>query len=301
MSEGASAPVMTADVGGRRNVLGAIWRGAQPMLRHRSSAVGLLMLILLALFTVVGPLVDTQNPLKQNLFLVLLPPSFAHPLGTDELGRDELVRLMYGTRYSLGIGLAAVAVSFAIGVPMGAVSGYLGGAFDLLSQRLTDVLLAFPGILLALALIAGLGRGVSDVVIAVGVSSAPSFIRLARASTLSLKEQGFVEAAQALGVSTPEIILRHIIPNALGPIIVTCSLSIGGAILSASALGFLGLGIVPPTPEWGEMLGEAAALIFSHANLVTYPGFLIAYTVLAFNLVGDGLRDTLDPRSAARA
>ncbi len=254
------------------------------------------MLALLAAAVIVATVSIKYDPLQQNLLLALMPPSARHLLGTDELGRDVLIRLVYGTRYTLFIGVSAVAVAATIGIPVGAVSGYLGRVPDLLVQRVTDILLAFPGILLALALVAALGRGVLDVVVAVGVSSTPSFIRLARASTLSLKEQGFVEAAKGLGVSGHWVILRHIVPNALGPVTVQASVLIGGAILTASGLGFLGLGIAPPTPEWGEMMGEARDLIFSHPGLISYPGFAIAYTVLAFNLLGDGLRDALDPR-----
>jgi ABC-type dipeptide/oligopeptide/nickel transport system permease subunit len=190
----------------------------------------------------------------------------------------------------------AVALGLLVGVPIGSVSGYFGGWVDLVLQRLTDILLAFPGILLALALVAGLGVGLRNVVIAVGVSSVPGFVRLVRASTLSIRELPYVEAARSLGVSSPMILARHVLPNALAPVIVQATLQLGFAILLAATLGFFGLGVQPPTPEWGSLLGEGRNYIFTDANLITFPGLAIFFAVLAFNLVGDGLRDALDPR-----
>ncbi|HEX6548835.1 MAG TPA: ABC transporter permease, partial [Candidatus Dormibacteraeota bacterium] len=236
------------------------------------------------------------DPGHNNLAQGFRGPSGGHLLGTDDLGRDEVLMLIYGARYTLFLGIAAVAIGVAIGVPAGAVSGYFGGWADMLIQRLTDVLLAFPGILLALSLVAGLGIGLRNVIIAVGVSSIPGFVRLARASALSIRELPYVEAARALGVPSWLILFRHVIPNSLAPIVVQATLQVGGAILLAAALGFLGLGVQKPTPEWGEMLGEARTYIFSDAALVTLPGLAIFGAVLAFNLIGDGLRDALDPR-----
>jgi len=203
---------------------------------------------------------------------------------------------MFGARYTLALGFAAVAIGLAIGVPVGAVSGYFGGWIDLLSQRVTDVVLAFPNILLALALVAVLGVGLTNVIIAVAITSIPIFIRLTRASALSIRELPYVEAARALGVPSAAILVRHVIPNSLAPVIVQASLQLGAAILLAAALGFLGLGVQAPTPEWGSMLGLSRNYIFSDPNLATFPGLAIFGAVLAFNLVGDGLRDALDPR-----
>ena len=248
------------------------------------------------MFSILGPFLLPYSPVKQQLGDSLLPPSTHHWLGTDPLGRDILTRLAYGGRYSLSIGVFAVGVGLLIGVPVGAVSGYWGGWIDLLIQRVTDAVLAFPGILLALALVAGLGVGIVNVVIAVGISSVPGFIRLVRASVLASRELTYVEAARALGVSDLIILWRHVLPNAIPPTVVQATTQLGAAILVAAGLGFLGLGVPPPTPEWGDMLSEARNYIFRDAGVVAAPGIAIALTVLAFNLVGDALRDALDPR-----
>jgi ABC-type dipeptide/oligopeptide/nickel transport system permease subunit len=263
---------------------------------HPSALVGIAILGLYVVASFVGPLIFRYDPVHQNLADAFLPSSGAHPLGTDDLGRDELVRLLYGARYTLTLGFAAVAIGVGIGLPLGAVSGYFGGWIDLLSQRLTDVLLAFPNILLALALVATLGVGLQNVIISVGITSIPIFVRLVRASGLSVRELPYVEAGRALGVPSPLILLRHVVPNSLAPVIVQASLQLGAAILIAAGLGFLGLGVQAPTPEWGTMLGSSRNYIFSDPNLATFPGLAIFGAVLAFNLLGDGLRDALDPR-----
>jgi len=263
---------------------------------HPSAMVGISILTLYVVASLLGPLVFRWDPIHQTLSDAFLAASSGHPLGTDDLGRDELVRLIFGARYTLALGFAAVAIGLAIGVPVGAVSGYFGGWIDLLSQRVTDVVLAFPNILLALALVAVLGVGLTNVIIAVAITSIPIFIRLTRASALSIRELPYVEAARALGVPSAAILVRHVIPNSLAPVIVQASLQLGAAILLAAALGFLGLGVQAPTPEWGSMLGFSRNYIFSDPNLATFPGLAIFGAVLAFNLVGDGLRDALDPR-----
>jgi ABC-type dipeptide/oligopeptide/nickel transport system permease subunit len=272
----------------------AAWRR---LVTHRSAVVGLAVMAVYAVAAIFGPIVFPFNPGQSHLIDVFLAPGQqGHLLGTDNLGRDEILMLVYGSRYTLGLGLMAVALGLVVGVPLGAISGYFGGWVDIVIQRLTDILLAFPPIVLALGLIAGLGVGLRNVVIAVGLSSVPSFIRLVRADSLRLREMPFVEAAVALGVSPWLVLLRHVIPNALAPVIVQATLSMGFAILLAASLGFFGLGVQFPTPEWGQMLGEARNYIFSDPNLATIPGLAIFAAVLAFNLVGDGLRDALDPR-----
>jgi len=268
--------------------------------RHRASLAGLVVLAIFALLAIAAPLVTPYDPVQQRLRDALLNPSLAHPLGTDYLGRDLLTRILYGARYSLVIGFLAVGMGAMMGVPLGALSGYYGGLADLVIQRFVDILLSFPGFLLALSLVAILGVGVENVVISVGVGATPSFIRLVRASTLSIRQLTYVEAARALGARSGIIIFRHALPNAMAPVIVQATLSLGSAILVAAGLGFLGLGVQPPAPEWGSMLGEGRNYIFSNPNMATFPGMAIFLAVLAFNLVGDGLRDALDPRLRTR-
>ena len=249
---------------------------------------------------IIGPLILPYNPNAADLDQVLRRPSPTHPLGTDQLGRDLLTRVVYGTRVSFLIGFLAVAMSAAIGVPIGLISGYRGGLVDLGIQRLVDLLLAFPGFLLALTLIAVLGVGVTNVVVSVGLATAPVYIRLVRAVALYIKEQVYIEAARAVGVPEGRILARHVLPNSLAPVIVQSTLQLGTAILTAAGLGFLGLGVKPPTPEWGTMLGEGQTYLFSSWYIATFPGIAIFLAVMAFNLLGDGLRDALAPRMKTR-
>jgi len=263
--------------------------------RNRGAVAGLLILCLFATIALAAPLATTYDPEQTRLDQKLLDPSPAHLLGTDHLGRDILARLAYGGRYSLFIGFAAVAVGLVLALPLGAVCGFYGGWLDLLIQRVIDVFLSFPGFLLALALVAVLGVGINNVILAVGLGVVPAFVRLTRASTLSVAARGYVDAARAAGANTPSIIIRHVLPNALAPITIQATLGLGAALLTAAGLGFLGLGVQQPTPEWGAMLGEGRSYIFSNPNLATFPGIAIFLTVLGFNLAGDGLRDALDP------
>jgi ABC-type dipeptide/oligopeptide/nickel transport system permease subunit len=277
----------------RLRLLFDVWRRFR---RHRAAMTGLVILGLMLVAVLTAPLWEPYDPERQQLSQVLRPPSTLHPLGTDHLGRDLLARLLYGGRLSLLIGFLAVAIGLAVGVPLGAVSGFQGGLTDLLIQRLADILLSFPGFLLALSLVSILGVGLQNVIIAVGISAIPSFIRLVRSSVLSIREQVFVEAARALGQRSAMIIFRHVLPNAMAPIIVQGTLSLGSSILVAAGLGFLGLGVQPPTAEWGTMLGEGRQYIFRAPMLTLFPGLAIFLAVLGFNLLGDGLRDALDPR-----
>ncbi|MBS1253416.1 MAG: Glutathione transport system permease protein GsiD [Anaerolineales bacterium] len=276
-----------------RSLLGEAWHRFR---QQRPAMLGLIILLMLVLAAIAAPLLTSYDPDKQKLVDVLIHPNAPHPLGTDHLGRDVLARLLYGGRLSLMIGLLAVGIGLLVGMPLGAVSGYYGGWVDMIVQRVADILLSFPSILLALSLVAVLGVGLRNVIISVGVSAVPRFIRIVRGSVLTIREQTYVEAARAVGVKDHTILRRHILINALAPVIVQATLSLGSAILTAAGLGFLGLGVQPPTAEWGAMLGEGRQYIFSASYMATFPGIAIFLAVLGFNLMGDGLRDALDPR-----
>jgi ABC-type dipeptide/oligopeptide/nickel transport system permease subunit len=269
--------------------------GWQRFARNRGAVAGVVVLCVLAAIALAAPLATTYDPEQTRLEQKLLEPSSAHLLGTDHLGRDILARLAYGGRFSLLIGFAAVGVGLAIGVPLGTVSGFYGGWLDLAIQRVIDVFLSFPGFLLALSLVAVLGVGITNVILAVGLGVVPPFVRLTRASTLSIRSRAYVDAARAAGANGLTIIFRHVLPNALAPVVIQATLGLGATLLTAAGLGFLGLGVQQPTPEWGAMLGEGRSYIFSNPNLATFPGIAIFLTVLCFNLAGDGLRDALDP------
>ena len=264
--------------------------------RQAPGMAGLIILLLLVFAAIFAPLLTSYDPVKMNLSEALVAPNSEHLLGTDHLGRDMLARLLYGGRLSLIIGFLAVAIGLVVGLPLGAASGFYGGKADMVIQRIADALLAFPSILLALSLVAVLGVGLRNVIVAVGVAAIPSFIRLVRGSVLSIREETYVEAAHAVGVPHFTILYRHVLPNAISPVIVQATLTLGSAILVAAGLGFLGLGIQPPTAEWGAMLGEGRQYIFSASYMATFPGLAIFLAVLGFNLLGDGLRDALDPR-----
>lgn len=277
----------------KEGLLRETWRRFR---QQRPAMIGLFILLILVLASLAAPLLTSYDPEKLKLSDALIPPNATHPLGTDHLGRDLLARILYGGRLSLMIGFLAVGIGLAVGTPLGAISGYYGGWVDMVLQRITDVLLSFPSILMALSLVAVLGVGLKNVIISVGISAVPSFIRLVRGSVLSIREQTYVEAAQAIGMRDGRIILRHVLINAMAPVIVQATLNLGMTILTAAGLGFLGLGVQPPTPEWGAMLGEGRQYIFSASYMATFPGLAIFLAVMGFNLVGDGLRDALDPR-----
>lgn len=270
-----------------------LWRRLR---QHRTALLGLVMLAGFLVTTTAAPALLSWDPNEADFEQVLQPPSVRHLLGTDQLGRDLLTRVVYGARVSFLIGILAVTMSAVIGVPVGLISGYYGGVADLTIQRLVDLLLAFPGFLLALTLIAVLGVGVTNVVVSVGLATAPVYIRLVRGVALSIREQVYIEAARAIGTQTSRILIRHVLPNCLAPVIVQSTLQLGTAILTAAGLGFLGLGVKPPTPEWGTMLGEGQTYLFSSWYIATFPGIAIFLSVMAFNLLGDGLRDAFDPR-----
>ncbi len=226
--------------------------------------------------------------------LSLLPPSLEHPFGTDLLGRDVLVRIIYGTRVSLAVGILATAISTAIGLVMGALAAYYGGWLDMIIMRLADIFLAFPYILFVIAMLAVIGPGFQNVFIAIGILGWPSIARVFRSAILSVQENDYISAARALGASDVRIIARHIFPNAVASIVVYATMSIGGAILTESALSFIGMGVTPPTPSWGQMINDGRAYLANAPWIMLAPGFAILSTVLSFTLLGDGLRDALD-------
>jgi peptide/nickel transport system permease protein len=262
---------------------------------NKAAMAGLAILLFFVFLALFAPLLTSQSPTTQNLAAAFQRPSSHHWLGTDDLGRDILARIMYGGRYTLLVGLVAVSIATVTGVPFGLISGYFGGAVDSVIQRITDIMLSFNPFLLALVLVAVFGVGAKSVTIAAGVGVIPQFIRLARGQALSIREEVYVEAAVAFGEKPMSILWRHIFRNSLTPIIVYATLNIGLTILVAAGLGFLGLGVQPPAPEWGTMLGEARSYIFHASYQMTFPGLAIFFAVLSFNLLGDGLRDAFDP------
>ncbi len=273
--------------------LHTIWR---QLLRNRLALVGLGIVLLFIFVAIFAPFIVPNDPLTQSLRRSAESPSLEYFFGTDELGRDVFSRIIYGARISLTIGLITIAIGIAVGVPLGAVSGYFGGLIDLIVQRFIDIMLAFPAILLAIVLVSVLGQSLANAMIAIGVVSIPIYARLVRSSTLTIKEIDFVQASRAVGRSDIGIIIHHILPNLLSPIIVQSTLQVASAILWAAGLGFLGLGAQAPTPEWGAMLSSGRDFIRHAPHVVFFPGLAIMVTVLGFNLLGDGLRDALDPR-----
>ena len=263
--------------------------------RQYGILVGGTIMLLIVLMTLFAPLLAPHDPIE-IVGARRQGPSSAHLLGTDEIGRDTLSRVLYGGRVSLRVGLLAVLIGAGIGTLFGMLAGYFAGWIDVIIMRVTDVLLAFPGILLALVIVAILGPSINNVMIAVGIEFIPAFVRTVRGVTLSVKEEDYVLAARAVGVGSPRIIWRHILPNMVSTVIVLGTLAVGIAILSAAGLSFLGLGAQPPTAEWGTMLAAARSYLRESPHLAIAPGAMIMVFVLALNLLGDGLRELLDPR-----
>ena len=277
-----------------RSKAGEIWHR---MKKNKGAMAGLVILIILALIAVTVDFWLPEDLINgQNLREKLQGPSLKHFFGTDELGRDLFWRVVYGTRYSLAIGFVAVMISAVVGVPLGAVAGYYGGKLETVIMRVADIFSAIPSILLAIAIVSLLGRTTFNLMLAIGIAAVPQFTRVTRASVLTVKSQEYVEAARALGKNDLYIIFKHILPNCLSPIIVQTTLRIAGAIVSASSLIFLGVGVRPPSPEWGALLNAGKDLIMGYSYLCLFPGLAIMITVLAFNMVGDGLRDAMDPK-----
>ena len=262
---------------------------------RRMEVLGLTIVGVFVLVSILAPLIAPFDPREGDLKRRLEGPTRLHVLGTDELGRDILSRLMFGARITLVIGVLAVLVAAVLGVTIGAIAAYFGGRTDLMLMRLVDIMMTIPEIILAIAMVSVLGTTVACLVVAVGVAATPAFARLCRGTMLVIRQQDYVSAAHAAGASSSRIIIRHMLPNALAPIIVQASLGIGSSILTAASLGFLGLGIQPPTPEWGSMLSRARSYLSYAPHVIIFPGIAIAVLVLGFNLLGDGLRDALDP------
>lgn len=279
----------------KRSQWSEVWRRLR---RNKMAMLGLVVLVILgslALFA--NQIADYDEvAIKQNSTNRMVKPNKENWLGTDDLGRDIFARLIHGARVSLMVGVVAVGIAVLIGGSLGAIAGFYGGRIDNTIMRIMDIFLAIPSILLAIAIVAALGGSLFNLMIAVGISSIPQYARIVRASVLTVKDQEFIEAARAVGANDRRIITKHIIPNALAPVIVQGTLGVAGAILSTAGLSFIGLGVPKPQPEWGAMLAEGRQFLRKAPHITTYPGIAIMITILALNLLGDGLRDALDPR-----
>ena len=271
-------------------------RAVRALLLRKAAVFGLLLIVLFTGLALLAPVIAPYDPTAQSWANVRKAPSLAHWLGTDEVGRDVLSRLLYGARASLMAGGISIAIALSIGAPLGMVAGYLGGFVDALLSRLTDAMLAIPFLILAIALAAFLGPSLGNAMIAIGVSTAPIFVRLTRAQVMTVKVEDYVEGARAVGNPRWRIAIVHILPNIVPALLVQATLSIAAAIIAEASLSFLGLGQQPPAPSWGSMLNSAQRFLASAPWLAIWPGIAIFLTVLSFNLVGDGLRDALDPR-----
>ena len=277
----------------RRSPWWEVWRRLR---RNKAALVGMTVVVLLVVVAVLAPVLAPYDPNQTNMTQRLKGPSSAHPLGTDNFGRDMLSRVIYGSRISLYVGFVAVGIGAIFGGILGAICGYYGGRLDNFIMRCMDVLLAIPQIILAIAIVGALGTSLLNLMIAVGISQLPRYARVVRASALTVRGQEFVEAAKAVGASDARIIVENILPNCMAPIIVQSTLGVAQAILSAAALSFLGLGIQPPTAEWGSMLSSGRQFLRQAPYLTFFPGLAISIVVLALNIFGDGLRDSLDPK-----
>jgi peptide/nickel transport system permease protein len=275
-------------------------RAVRNLCKRKAAIFGLVLIALFIVLALLAPLVAPYDPTAQGWTDVRKAPSLAHWFGTDDVGRDVLTRVIYGARASLMAGSISIAIALAIGVPLGMVAGYLGGFLDAVLSRITDAMLAIPFLILAIALAAFLGPSLGNAMIAIGVTTTPIFVRLTRAQVMAVKVEDYIEAARAVGNPRWRIALVHILPNILPALLVQATLSIAAAIIAEAALSFLGLGQQPPAPSWGSMLNSAQRFLVSAPWMAIWPGFAIFLTVLSFNLLGDGLRDALDPRRTLR-
>ena len=279
----------------KRSQLQEIWRNLK---KNKGAIISIIIIIAVTVLALSAPLIYDyeEDVVKQHISERLQSPSLEHPFGTDDVGRDILARTIWGARYSLPIGFVAVIVAILLGVTMGAVAGYYGGTLENLLMRFGDIFSSIPHILLAIVVVSVLGRSTMNLMLAVGITSTPAFIRVARAAVLTVRGQEYIEAAKAIGMKDWKIILTHVLPNSLSPIVVQTTLRIGSAIISASSLCYLGLGIEAPAPEWGSMLSAGRKFIRDYSYMTLFPGLAIMLTVLAFNMLGDGLRDAMDPK-----
>ncbi len=292
-TQNVAASVETKKPHKKKSQFKEIWKR---FTRNKMAVFGLLVLSLMIFVSVFADVIAPYDFDAQDLTAKFLSPSAAHLMGTDNFGRDIFSRILYGSRVSLQVGLISVGIGAIIGGAMGAVAAFYGGYADTIIMRIVDIMIAMPGILLAIAICAALGPGMVNTMIAVGISSVPTYARVVRSSVLTIKQQEFIEAARAIGANDGRLILRHIIPNSLAPIIVQASLGVARAILAAASMSFIGLGIQPPNPEWGAMLSAGRGYIRNYPHMVFYPGLAIMITIFSMNLLGDGLRDALDPR-----
>ena len=295
MREASAAALEDMALGGvkKEGMLRQTWNGLK---KNKMAMFGLALIILLIVMAAFADFIAPYGVDDQDLLNKCQGPCAAHLFGTDDFGRDIFSRVIYGSRYSLAIGACAAVLSAAIGMLVGSVAGFYGGKTDNLLMRLIDIMLAIPSTLLGISIVAALGNGIRNVIIAVAIGAVPAYARIVRASILSVKEQEYIEAARSIGASDLRIIMRHILPNCLAPIIVQITMSVAKAILEASALSFIGLGVQPPAAEWGAMLSDARPYCRSYWWVMTFPGLAIMMIIFGLNLFGDGLRDALDPR-----
>ena len=298
MADSTLAVPLTKDLGDEL-VESPARQALRRLLKRKGALLGLAAIAIFVALAILAPLVSPADPTAQSWTAVRQAPSAAHWFGTDEVGRDVLSRVLYGARASLLAGVISIAIALSVGVPAGLISGYLGGAIDALVSRFTDAMLACPFLILAIALAAFLGPSLGNAMIAIGISATPIFVRLTRGQVMSVKVEDYVEAARALGNSRRRIALFHILPNILPALLVQGTLSIASAIIAEASLSFLGLGQQPPAPSWGSMLNSAQRFLTQAPWMAVWPGLAIFLTVLSFNLVGDGLRDALDPRGSS--
>lgn len=278
----------------KKSVMADFWK---QLMRSKAAMFGLILFVLIVAMALIGPLViPYEKAIAQDASIRLLPPSLDHWFGTDNYGRDIFARIVHGAKYSLSIGVAAVLLGVSAGCLLGTISGYYGGMVDNIIMRITDCIVCIPSTLLALAIVAALGGGLIKVLIALILANIPVYTRIIRSTILNVTEQDHIQAAKASGTPDWLIILKHVLPNAIGVIIVQATMTFGDVIITASTMSFLGLGIQPPTPEWGSMLSEGKSFMLYSTSIMFFPGAFIVLTALALNLLGDGLRDALDPR-----